>query len=101
MNMRRRKNFGLGLVEGGIAAVGISCQGATVSRQAKILIVDDTPKNLKLFIDLLEYQGYAIVSATSGAEALAQVEKERPDLVLLDVVMPGMTGYEVCRNADR
>ena len=98
MNMRRGKNFGLGLVEGGIAAVGISRQGATVSRQAKILIVDDTPKNLKLFIDLLEYQGYAIVTATSGAEALAQVEKERPDLVLLDVVMPGMTGYEVCRK---
>ena len=67
-------------------------------RQAKILIVDDTPQNLKVFVDLLEHQGYLVVTATSGAEALAQVEKQRPDLVLLDVVMPGMSGYDVCRK---
>jgi class 3 adenylate cyclase len=65
---------------------------------AKILVVDDTPKNVKLLADLLTVKGYAVVTATSGREALAQVEAEQPDLVLLDVVMPEMSGYEVCRK---
>jgi len=69
-----------------------------VTPQAKILVVDDTPTNVKLLADLLTVKGYAVVTASSGAEALEQVEKERPDLVLLDVVMPGMSGYEVCRK---
>ncbi len=64
---------------------------------AKILIVDDTPRNVKLLADLLTVKGYSVVTAASGREALVQVETERPDLVLLDVVMPEMSGYEVCR----
>jgi class 3 adenylate cyclase/CheY-like chemotaxis protein len=69
-----------------------------VSPPAKILVVDDTPRNVKLLADLLAAKGYAVVTADSGAEALRQVDAERPDLVLLDVVMPGMTGYEACRK---
>jgi class 3 adenylate cyclase len=65
---------------------------------AKILVVDDTPNNVKLLKDLLTMKGYAVVTATSGAEALEQIDKERPDLVLLDVMMPGMNGYDVCRK---
>ena len=65
---------------------------------AKILVVDDTPQNVKLLADLLTVKGYAVVTASSGAEALAKVGAERPDLVLLDVVMPGMSGYEVCQR---
>jgi adenylate cyclase len=65
---------------------------------SKVLVVDDTPQNVKLLADLLGVKGYAVVTASSGAEALALVEAERPDLVLLDVVMPGMSGYEVCRK---
>ena len=65
---------------------------------AKILVVDDTPKNVKLLADLLTVKGFNVVTAASGREALAQVEAERPDLVLLDVVMPEMSGYEVCRK---
>ena len=65
---------------------------------AKILVVDDTTKNVKLLADLLTVKGYAVITAASGREALAQVEAERPDLVLLDVVMPEMSGYEVCRK---
>jgi len=64
---------------------------------AKILVVDDTPRNVKLLADLLTVKGYSVVTAASGREALALVEAERPDLVLLDVVMPEMSGYEVCR----
>ena len=69
-----------------------------MSTPAKILVVDDTPKNVKLLADLLTVKGYAVATAASGREALAQVETERPDLVLLDVVMPEMSGYEVCRK---
>jgi class 3 adenylate cyclase len=65
---------------------------------AKILVVDDTPQNVKLLADLLTVKGYAVVTAASGREALELVDKEQPDLVLLDVVMPGMSGYEVCRQ---
>ncbi len=65
---------------------------------AKILVVDDTPQNVKLLADLLTVKGYAVVTAASGREALELVDREQPDLVLLDVVMPEMSGYEVCRK---
>src|SRR5215207_11764502 len=66
--------------------------------QAKILVVDDIPQNVKLLVDLLTLKGYAVVTAISGEEALAKVASEKPDLVLLDVMMPGMSGYDVCRR---
>jgi adenylate cyclase len=69
-----------------------------VSVPGRILVVDDTPVNLKLLADLLVAKGYAVVTATSGVDALAKVEGEPLDLVLLDVMMPGMSGYEVCRK---
>ena len=68
-----------------------------MSDRRKILVVDDTPHNVKLLADLLGAKDYAVCTAASGAEALVQVERESPDLVLLDVMMPGMSGYEVCR----
>jgi adenylate cyclase len=69
-----------------------------VNIPAKILVVDDTARNVKLLADLLAVKGYAVVTAASGQEALDKIEPERPDLVLLDVVMPEMSGYEVCRK---
>jgi adenylate cyclase len=69
-----------------------------VSTAAKILVVDDTPRNVKLLADLLAVKGYDVITAASGAQALEQVRSTQPDLVLLDVVMPGMSGYEVCRR---
>jgi adenylate cyclase len=69
-----------------------------VNTPAKILVVDDTPRNVKLLADVLTVKGYSVVTAASGREALAQIEAEQPDLVLLDVVMPEMSGYEVCRK---
>jgi class 3 adenylate cyclase len=65
---------------------------------AKILVVDDTPRNVKLLADVLAARGYGVVTAASGREAMAQIEAEPPDLVLLDVVMPEMSGYDVCRK---
>jgi adenylate cyclase len=69
-----------------------------VSTAGRVLVVDDTPVNLKLLSDLLVAKGYSVVTATSGVEALARVATDPLDLVLLDVMMPGMSGYEVCRK---
>ena len=63
----------------------------------RILVVDDTALNVKLLADLLGAKGYRTVTAASGPEALAKLEADKPDLVLLDVMMPGMSGYEVCQ----
>jgi class 3 adenylate cyclase/CheY-like chemotaxis protein len=63
---------------------------------AKLLVVDDTPLNVKLLADLLRAKGYAVETAASGREALEKVAAGPPDLVLLDVMMPEMSGYEVC-----
>jgi adenylate cyclase len=69
-----------------------------MTTSAKILVVDDTPQNVLLLADLLASRGYAVVTAASGAEALQRIGEEAPDLVLLDVIMPKMSGYEVCQQ---
>jgi adenylate cyclase len=65
---------------------------------AKILVVDDIPTNIALLEATLVPRGYEVVSAKDGQEALDVVAREQPDLVLLDVHMPGMDGYQVCRH---
>jgi class 3 adenylate cyclase len=69
-----------------------------VSAPAKILVVDDTPQNVKLLEGLLTAKGYAVVTAADGEQALAKLAAESPDLVLLDVMMPGLNGYQVCER---
>lgn len=70
---------------------------ADAADTATILVVDDVPENVRLLEAVLVPRGYTVVSATTGEEALERVASERPDLILLDVVMPGMDGYAVCR----
>jgi adenylate cyclase len=69
-----------------------------MSSPAKVLVVDDTPHNVKLLADLLAVKGYGVATAASGEEALVKVASESPDLVLLDIMMPGLSGYDVCRR---
>jgi putative two-component system response regulator len=71
---------------------------AASATSAKILVVDDQPKNLQLVGTMLRSKGYQVVPAQSGAEALVAAAKHHPDLVLLDVMMPVMDGYEVCQR---
>jgi diguanylate cyclase (GGDEF)-like protein/PAS domain S-box-containing protein len=68
-----------------------------IPRNATILIVDDEPHNRKLLETLLRPEGYITRSACNGAEALEMAAQEAPDLVLLDIMMPGMDGYEVAK----
>jgi pilus assembly protein CpaE len=65
---------------------------------ARILVVDDSRLAQKMIRDRLESAGYAVVTASSGEEALAWLQREVPDLVISDVVMPGIDGYELCRR---
>jgi class 3 adenylate cyclase len=64
----------------------------------RVLVVDDTPANLKLLADLLGFHGYDVQAVRSGEEALDAVQAVVPDLMLLDVLMPGLSGYDVCRT---
>ncbi|MFA6224393.1 MAG: SpoIIE family protein phosphatase [Desulfomonilaceae bacterium] len=67
-------------------------------RKPKVLIVDDTPENIQVLMETLKDQ-YTIVAAINGEKALKMaVAEPRPDLILLDIMMPGMDGYEVCRR---
>jgi two-component system cell cycle response regulator len=63
-----------------------------------VLVVDDNFYNVKLLEARLLAKDYQVVSAFNGEEALARIEQQMPDIVLLDVMMPGMDGYEVCRR---
>jgi two-component system, sensor histidine kinase and response regulator len=63
-----------------------------------ILIVDDTPANLGVLVETLGDAGYQLMVAEDGEEALAQTEQTQPDLILLDVMMPGIDGFETCRR---
>src|SRR5215470_12862351 len=65
--------------------------------QATILVVDDDPKHLRLVDALLQPRGYTVVTSADGVEALDQVHRASPDLILLDVMMPQVDGFEVCK----
>jgi adenylate cyclase len=69
-----------------------------VARPSRILVVDDVPQNRRLLEAMLSPLGHVVMGAASGREALDMIAAEPPDLVLLDILMPGMDGYEVCRT---
>jgi diguanylate cyclase (GGDEF)-like protein len=75
--------------------------GNDMADRADILIVDDTPANLDLLSSMLSEKGYRFRVATSGQRAIAAATSARPDLVMLDITMPDMDGYEVCRRLRR
>jgi two-component system cell cycle response regulator len=66
--------------------------------QSTILIVDDNQQNLELLVAYLEELPCQIITATNGIEAIEMVEGQRPDVILLDVMMPRMSGFEVCKK---
>lgn len=71
---------------------------STVMNSSFILIVDDSPTNLSVLSDALDSAGFRFRVAVDGESALAQVERNQPDLILLDVQMPGIGGFETCRR---
>ncbi|OGV46956.1 MAG: hypothetical protein A2X46_19345 [Lentisphaerae bacterium GWF2_57_35] len=69
-----------------------------LQKKPDILVVDDTPANLRLLTDLLKERGCKVRPVPGGQLAIQAVQKEKPDLILLDINMPGMNGYEVCER---
>ncbi|MBI4737796.1 MAG: response regulator [candidate division NC10 bacterium] len=75
----------------------MSCPGAAApSTMAKILVVDDEALLRAMLQDALEEAGYAVVVAENGRDGIASAKADRPDCILLDVMMPGLDGYETC-----
>ena len=66
--------------------------------KGKILVVDDTALNVKVLLDVLTFKGYEVLTASGGVAALQIATSQKPDLILLDVMMPDMNGYDVCRS---
>ena len=69
-----------------------------MSDREVVLVVDDLPQNLRLLDAVLSPKGYEVRTADSGEEALQMVGDDPPDIILLDILMPGIDGYEVCRR---
>lgn len=70
--------------------------GETQEQHTKILVVDDYAENVELVQELLTTNGYQVMTAYNGEEALERIHRDIPDLILLDIMMPKMDGYEVC-----
>jgi len=69
-----------------------------MQKQTKILVIDDDPDLQTAVKSVLESKSYQVVAALDGDEGLRKVVDERPDLIILDVIMPGKSGFEVCRE---
>ncbi len=63
-----------------------------------VLVVEDTASEQDLIVNYLVESGYTVISATNGQEALKKIEGKKPDVVITDLVMPGMSGLELCRS---
>ncbi len=72
--------------------------GETQEQHTKILVVDDYAENVELVQELLVTNGYQVTPAYSGEEALEKIKREIPDLILLDIMMPKIDGYQVCEE---
>jgi twitching motility two-component system response regulator PilH len=67
----------------------------------KILVVDDSPTERHVMVELLTKNGYQVVTAESGEEGVVKAKAEKPDLIIMDVVMPGLNGYQATRTITR
>ena len=75
-----------------------SAAPTTPAPAPRVLVVDDTPQNVRLLEAILVPRGFTVITASSGQQALDRVAEHLPDIVLLDIMMPGMDGHEVCRR---
>ena len=77
---------------------GLSMESTEFQPAAKVLIVDDDPLIVQMYRDLLEHNDLMVLSAPDGTKGLEMAAKEHPALMLLDIIMPGIDGFEVCRR---
>jgi len=67
----------------------------------KVLVVDDSPTDLHLLTEMLSKNGFEVISAISGEESIEKAKSDKPDLILMDIVMPGINGFEATRALSR
>jgi DNA-binding response OmpR family regulator/DNA-binding CsgD family transcriptional regulator len=79
----------------------VAAADVTARRRDTVLVVDDTPETLSLLTDTLDRAGFTVLIATDGNAALELIDFVTPDLILMDAVMPGMTGFETCKRLKR
>ena len=75
--------------------------GSPNSGQAKILVVEDDAPVQRLYASRLKSKGFNVVTASTGRDAIRKAKEERPDLILLDLILPDRNGYDVCRSLRR
>lgn len=68
---------------------------------AHVLIIDDSPTDVRVFTTLLQKAGHKVSSAGSAEDGIAQIKRDRPDVVIMDVIMPGMNGFQATRQLSR
>lgn len=64
----------------------------------KILVIEDDPGSLRLMVYSLQHQGYHVLTATNGLEGVREAQEKKPDLIVLDVMLPGLDGFELCHR---
>ncbi len=69
-----------------------------MSSKARILVIDDRERMVKIVQRILEKEGYEVLTAFDGLEGLRKAQEKKPNLIILDIIMPEMDGYEVCRR---
>ncbi len=69
-----------------------------ITKTKRILITEDDPSYLRFMSYLLEKEGYEVLTASNGLEGLFKAQEEKPDLLILDVMLPGLDGFEVCNS---
>ncbi|NJL60438.1 MAG: response regulator [Desulfobacteraceae bacterium] len=69
-----------------------------VPEKAVVLIIDDSPTNLRILLKYLKTSGFDVIVAESGEKGLSELEKSPPDIILMDVMMPGIDGFETCKR---
>ncbi len=67
----------------------------------QVLIVDDSPTEMQLLSNIMKQHGYDVITADNGAEGVAMAKKAQPDVILMDVVMPGMNGFQATRQISK
>jgi putative two-component system response regulator len=79
-------------------AAPVTAEASALRHVPRVLVVDDNPDTMSLMQELLETQGYNVVTVADAAQAEIEIRREFPDLILSDVIMPGKSGYELCRE---
>lgn len=82
-------------------AAAIAAVSQTAANRLTVLVVEDTPSEMELMSHYLRAEGYSVIAAPTGKEGLDKAIAQKPDVIVTDIVMPGISGFELCRKLKR